>query len=111
VKLSRSSVARSRQEILDEATRELAEWRADQAKSPDDIAVLIYASLHNRAVSKAVAAEQLAKLIDELPDDAATFRRKLPEYLAKAIDHATRSSTPPSPERAVPADANRVAAP
>jgi hypothetical protein len=34
-------------------------------------------------------AEQLAKLIEELPDDPATFRTKLPSYLANAIDHAT----------------------
>ena len=34
-------------------------------------------------------AEQLAKLIEELPDNPATFRTKLPIYLAQAIDHAT----------------------
>ena len=34
-------------------------------------------------------AEQLAKLVEDLPDDPTTFRSKLPIYLARAIDHAT----------------------
>ena len=47
---------------------------------------------NNRAekqVSKAVVAEQLAALIEELPDDAAAFRAKLPAYQVTAIEYVT----------------------
>ena len=79
----------SRAQIIEEARAEVEEWQADEARDADDIAVLIFAPLHKKQVSKAVVAEQLAALIEELPDDATTFRAKLPAYLVTAIEYVT----------------------
>lgn len=81
---------------LDAAT-EVATWRAAMNSTDDTVAVEIYKPLYKKAVSKAQVAEQLAKLIEELPDDAVAFRASLPAYLADAIDHATGGRLPAAP--------------
>lgn len=63
--------------------------KAEAARATDDIAVLIFTPLHKKQVSKAVVAEQLAALIEELPDNAAAFSAKLPAYLVTAIEYVT----------------------
>ena len=94
VQVGKGRANKTRLEILLEANTEVRAWQADDTKTADDIAVLIYSPLHKRQVSKAVVAEQLAALIGELPDDAAAFRSKLPAYLVAAIDYVTE---PPAP--------------
>ena len=92
VQIGKGSANKTRAEIVVESNTQVQAWRADDANTADDIAVLIFTPLHNRQVSKAVVAEQLAALIEELPDDAAAFRLKVPDYLAAAIEYVT---TPP----------------
>ena len=89
VQIAKGKANKTRAEIVLEANTEVQAWQADDAKMADDIAVLIFTPLHKRQVSKAVVAEQLAALIEELPDDAAAFRSKLPPYLASAIEYVT----------------------
>jgi putative ATP-dependent endonuclease of OLD family len=72
-----------------DASAQVAAWQADAAKSIDDVALEIYTPLKKRSVSKAQVAEQLAKLIGDLPDDAATFRAKVPLYLVNAVEYVT----------------------
>jgi putative ATP-dependent endonuclease of the OLD family len=92
--------------MIEEARAEVEAWQADDAKTADDIAVLIFTPLHKKQVSKAVVAEQLAALIEELPDDAAAFRAKLPTYLVTAIEYVTATpGAAPSGEQAAVADA------
>ena len=89
VQIGKGRANKTRTEIVLEANTEVHAWQADDAKTADDIAALIYSPLHKRQVSKAVVAEQLASLIEELPDDAAAFRAKLPAYVAAAIEYVT----------------------
>ncbi len=87
--LAKALARRARQQIIDDALVELNGWRALPGESTETVAVRIFEPLHKKRVSKAEVAEQLAALIDGLPDDAATFREKLPAYIVSAIDHAT----------------------
>lgn len=89
IQVSKGSANRTRAQIIEEAKAKVMEWQADGAKTADDIAVLIFTPLHKKQVSKTVVAEQLAALIQELPDDAAAFRAKLPVYLVAAIEYVT----------------------
>jgi putative ATP-dependent endonuclease of OLD family len=89
VKLAKGAANKTVAQIKTEAAAEVTAWQGAAGKSTDDVATEIYTPLKKSTVSKAQVAEQLAKLIEELPDDPATFRTKLPSYLANAIDHAT----------------------
>ena len=90
IKLAKGARGKTQQQIADAARAKVVAWQADAAKSGDDIAVLIFAPLSKKyGVSKAEVAQHLAHLIDELPDDAAAFRVKLPPYLVSAIDYVT----------------------
>lgn len=68
---------------------EVAALQADNTKSADDVAVVIFEPLFKRRVSKTVVAEQLAALIDASSDTAAEFAAKLPTYIVDAIEHVT----------------------
>lgn len=92
VRVAKGQRDRTRDQILVDAAAEVTAWQADAALNADAIAAKIYEPLHKNAVSKAEVAEQLAKLIDELQDDAATFRAKVPAYLIEAIDYATSAA-------------------
>jgi putative ATP-dependent endonuclease of OLD family len=89
VQIGKGRANRTRAQIVEEANAEVRAWQADDARTADDIAVLIFTPLHKRQVSKAVVAEQLVALVEELPDDAAAFRANLPAYLVAAIDYVT----------------------
>lgn len=89
VQLAKGRAGMTREQIIEETRGEVEEWQADQNKTADDIAVLIFEPLHKRQVSKTVVAEQLAALIDSLPDNSEAFRARLPTYLAEAIDYVT----------------------
>ncbi len=91
VQLGKGRANRTRVQIIEDARAEVEAWQADDGKTADDIAVLIFTPLHKKQVSKAVVAEQLAALIEEVPDDAAAFRAKLPAYLVTAIDYVTET--------------------
>lgn len=75
--------------LIEEADREFAEWRNAAAGDASALAVRVFEPLHRKQVSKAEVAEQLADLIDNLPNDPVAFRAQLPDYLAAAIDHVT----------------------
>ena len=87
-KLAKGSARRTREQLKADAVADVEGWQAE-GQSASEIAVVIYWDLYKRNVSKAEVAEQLARLIDELDDDVATFRSKLPAYLIAAIDFAT----------------------
>lgn len=89
VQAGKGRANRTRAEIIEEAREEVEAWQADEARTAEDIAVLIFTPLHKKQVSKAVVAEQLAELIEALPDGAAVFRAKLPAYLVDAIEYVT----------------------
>lgn len=102
VKLTKGERRKSPDQIAQAAAERVAKWQADPNKTADDVATLIYAPMakKNGGVSKAEVAERLALIIDELPDDAETFRRKLPTSLVHAIDHATSGGQVAREERA-----------
>jgi predicted ATP-dependent endonuclease of OLD family len=89
IRVARGQRGRTRDQIIADASAEVVAWQANAALNDDAIAATIYEPLYKDNVSKAEVAEQLARLIDELQDDAATFRPKLPAYLVEAIDYAT----------------------
>ena len=89
VSLARGAANKTEAQIKAQAAADIESWRVGAAKSADEVATEIYTPLIKRTVSKAQVAEQLAKLIEHLPDDPAVFRTKVPKYLADAIDHAT----------------------
>ena len=71
---------KTRDAIIEAAKADVKGWQADNTKTRDQIAVEIYEPVYKGRVSKAVVAEQLARVIDELGDDAETFRSSLPSY-------------------------------
>jgi putative ATP-dependent endonuclease of OLD family len=81
-------------EIATDARAEVEAWRTGDAKTADQIAVDIFTPLFKKQVSKAMVAEQLAALIDALPDAPAALRAKLPAYIVNAIDHVTSLPQP-----------------
>jgi putative ATP-dependent endonuclease of OLD family len=92
IKLAKGDARKTRAQIIADANAKVAGWQADATRNADDVAVLIFAPLAKKSgLSKAEVAEQLASLIEELPDDALTFRAKLPAYITAAIDYATGS--------------------
>jgi len=104
IKLAKGESGKTRQQIADAAKAKVAAWQADNTKSADDIAVLIFAPLSKKTgVSKAEVAQNLAQIIDELPDGAATFRAKLPPYLVGAIDYVANSQELAAMAEEVPA--------
>lgn len=100
VQIAKGRAGRTPQQIAEHAQQEVEAWQAEGDKSADDIAVLIFEPLHKRQVSKTVVAEQLAALIDALPDAPDAFRAKLPGYLACAIDYVTAPPETDGPEDA-----------
>lgn len=95
IKLARASRKKIRKEVIAEADAEIAGWRKAAGGDADAVAVHIFQPLHDRQVSKAETAEQLADLIDHLTDKPAEFRAKCPSYLAQAIDYVTRRVATP----------------
>jgi putative ATP-dependent endonuclease of OLD family len=98
-------------EVAAEAQAEVTALQADDSKSVDDVAVFIFEPLFKKQVSKAMVAEQLAALIDALPDTPTEFRAKLPPYIVNAIDHVTTfedtaSSNVEAPAPETPASAS-----
>ena len=93
VQVAKGRAGHTREQIIAAATAEVAEWQGDDTKGVDDIAVSIYMPLYKNQVSKAQVAEQLAKIIDDLPADV-DFAAKLPAYLVDAINYVTSANAP-----------------
>ena len=102
VKLAKAKAGIDRQTLLKDTEKIVTKLR-EEDKSDMQIAVSVYSPMFNKEVSKAQVAEQLARIIKDLPEDAQTFRARLPDYLAAAIDHATGAAdgTPPAPAAAL----------
>ncbi len=79
-------------EIIRKANTEYKQWH-DEGKSAKEISCLIYDPLLKRQASKAETAQCMASLLERhhcAPNwDEARWRRALPGYLVRAIDHAT----------------------
>jgi len=99
VMLAKRPAGQTTQQIRDDATAQVTTWRGEAASTAETVAVRIYEPMHRKNVSKAEVAEQLAKLIEESPDNAATFRAKLPANLVAALEYVT-SPLPPAAEAA-----------
>ena len=89
IQVTKGKANSTRESIMAEAKDEVEGWQADQARTADDIAVLIFTPLYRKQVSKAAVAEQLADLFEKLPDQPDDFREKLPAYLVAAIEYVT----------------------
>ena len=94
VQLAKGRAGKTRDEILAEAKSEVEALQADPNKNADDVALVIFEPLHKKQVSKTEVAEQLAALIEQLPDSAEEFRQKLPPYIVSAIDYVTSPLAP-----------------
>jgi putative ATP-dependent endonuclease of the OLD family len=92
VQIGKGRANRTGAQIAEDARAEVQAWQADNTHTADEIATLIFTPLHKKQVSKVVVAEQLAALIEHLPDDSATFRAKLPAYLVDAIEYVTATT-------------------
>ena len=83
-------------EIIRKANAEYKQWD-DEGKSAKEIACLIYDPLLKRQASKAETAQCIASLLERrhcAPNwDEARWRRALPGYLVRAIDHATGATS------------------
>ena len=102
VQIGKGRANKTRTQIAEEASAEVHAWQAEEGRTAEDIAVLIFTPLHKRQVSKAVVAEQLAALIEKMPDDADAFRAKLPLYLVAAIEYVTAMQGAADPEGQAP---------
>lgn len=89
VMLAKRPAGETLEEIKSTAAQQVSNWRNEAGASAETVAMRIYEPMLKRSVSKAQVAEQMARLIDELPDNAGTFRKKLPSYLVEAIDYVT----------------------
>ena len=105
IQIAKGRRGRTAAQVSAEAQAEVTEWQADNAKSDDDIAVLIFEPLYNDRISKTIVAEQLAALIDDSPDNPMAFRAKLPAYIVRAIDYVTSPNEAEAPVGEDPASA------
>jgi len=102
-KLVKGERGKTREEIAAAATAKVKAWQAAGDKSDDDIATLVFAPMAKKSgLSKAEVAQQLAILIEKLPDDEVTFRGKLPAYIVEAIDYVTGSDGAPEEQQLPP---------
>lgn len=101
--LARASAGKSREELMNQATEEIAAWSAE-GKCNETIAALIYLPMKKGTVSKAIVAEQLAHLIDTVGPSGEALAAKLPKYLVDAIRYVTTplSAAPSGPSDPVP---------
>lgn len=103
VQIAKGRADKTDAQVSAEAQAEVAGWQADNTKSADDIAVLIFEPLYKKQVSKTMVAEQLAAIVDASPDSPADFRVKLPTYIVNAIEHVTGSDGAEAPVEEPPA--------
>lgn len=104
VQLAKGRAGMTREQISAAAIAEVTAWQSDATRTAEDNAVAIYTPLYKRQVSKAETAEQLAKIIDELPIDP-DFAAKIPPYLVAATNYVTQGNAPPAPDVTFPAAA------
>ena len=109
IQIAKGRGEKTRDQIAAEAKAEVESWQADGTNTADYIAVAIFKPLYKGQVSKAMVAEQLAALIDRLPDNAATFGAKLPAYVVNAIEHVTKIAAASAPADQPPGAAGAVA--
>jgi putative ATP-dependent endonuclease of OLD family len=107
--IAKGRPGRTRDEIAAEAKAEVEAWQADDTKSADDIAVSIFEPLYKNQVSKTMVAEQLAALIDGLPEGSQEFKARLPGYVVSAIEHVTSSQEAAVPKEQAPLEAQEAA--
>lgn len=100
IQVAKGRSGKTRAEVAAEAKLEAEAWQADDTKSADDVAVLIFEPLHKKLVSKSIVAEQLADFIERLDDTPEDFRTKIPSYLVSAIEYITSEPEPrlPAPQ-------------
>lgn len=79
----------------EKASETYAAWK-EARHSAADIAVKIYQPVHDKEVSKAEVAEQLAAVLRKRPDTPEQMRDRLPPYLVRAIDYVTGGYVPGS---------------
>lgn len=82
--------------IVKQASEVYLEWKK-AGLSSTEIAVKIYEPVHDKAVSKAEVAEQLAAVLRKRTDTPEQMRARLPPYLVRAIDYVTGGYVPGEP--------------
>ena len=102
IQIAKGRNGRTSAQVSADAAAEVAVWQADQAKTADDIATLIFTPLHKKQISKTIVAEQLAALIDSSDDAPELFKRKLPAYIVSAIEHATGANNEAPAQQVAP---------
>ena len=109
VQIAKGRAGKTSDEIATEAKTVVEAWQADETKTAADIAVRIFEPLHKNQIAKTVVAEQLAALIDGLPDGSEDFKDKLPAYVVDAIEYVTNSPAPAVPAEQAPPAAEEAA--
>jgi len=109
IQIAKGRAGKTTEKIAAEAKTEVEAWQADEMKTADDVAVSIFEPLYKHHISKAVVAEQLAALIEDLPDGSEEFKDRLPAYVVDAIEYVTNSSAPAVPPEQAPPAAEEVA--
>ena len=75
----------SKEEIDQKASEEYQSWAAI---SPKERAAKIYEPIYSKSISKTDFAQHFARyLLTENNDNSDSFKKKIPSYLTKAIDH------------------------
>lgn len=87
--------------IVTIANQTHAQW-VESGLTTTEIAVKIYQPVHDKEVSKAEVAEQLASILRKRSDPPEQMRQRLPPYLVCAIDYVTGGYAPGAP--AIPDD-------
>jgi putative ATP-dependent endonuclease of OLD family len=112
VMLAKETGGRTREAVMAAAAADVAGWQSAAGSTPDTVATPIYEPLYKGRISKAQVAEQLAQLIDDLPDTVVTFEQKCPPYIVSAVRHATQFVEPTQQsERRADPDAGSPARP
>ena len=91
VQIVKGRTGLTRDKIAEAAKAEVKAWQLNGEMTDDEIALRIFEPLHKKRVSKTEVAEQIAALIDSLPDKADQFKQRLPAYIVQAIEHVTSS--------------------
>ena len=89
IQIVKGRTGMTRDEIAEKAKEEVSDWQKNGNMTYDEIALSVFMPLYKKQVSKTEVAEQIAALIESLPDNADQFKQRLPAYIVQAIEYVT----------------------
>lgn len=89
VGLAKEPAGKTRATVLEEQRAEVENWVTVKKLTPKEVARRIFKPIFDTSVSKAIVAEQLAQILNDMKGEPEEFEKLLPAYLVDAIKYVT----------------------